>query len=117
MLANVSYKEVRKAAQGLGIGGRGCWYTTTSQLRALAKNCGINIASKKRRTFRKWSALPCAAIVAINPSQDRQYWHWVVFISHHDGVAFVLDPNPSVKTRRRQDFGRMRRAGYLTVRH
>lgn len=44
----------------------------------------------KKRKFVSWRKIGGRAIVAVNHTRDRRYWHWVVF----DGEA-ILDPKPS----------------------
>jgi ABC-type bacteriocin/lantibiotic exporter with double-glycine peptidase domain len=114
MLAGCSYLRVKKVAVKKFEYNNPEFYTTTGQLRKLAKTFGVRIISKRRKRFKDWDLLPDIAILSINSKENNKYWHWVVF-ARQKGGGFVLDPNKTIKTNRRTDFGRMNPSGYLIV--
>lgn len=106
MLANKTYKEVRKIAVtkvGLGDGG---FYTGTKELRALSDHYGI-VLGKRRRPFKSFAALPETAILAINYKKAEDRWHWVVY-RRSPKDEFIYDPKKTIKSNKRRDFGRIK---------
>jgi ABC-type bacteriocin/lantibiotic exporter with double-glycine peptidase domain len=115
MLADRRYEEIRKIAlSDLDFERRGDFYTRARHLRKLGKSVGVVIQDERPRKFKGWDDLPDKAIIAINPKDNCQTWHWVVFV-REDGSDFVLDPKPSVKSDHRTDFGRMKPVAFLPV--
>ncbi len=117
MLAGTTYEDVLKTATSeANVSVSGNKYTRTGQLRKIAAKHGVVISCKRSRKFKGWMHLPNKAILAINPNSENRTWHWVVFFREPSGSgAFVLDPNPSIKSNKRTDFGRMRPYAYLPL--
>ena len=115
MIAGCSLSKVRKLALEMGYGKDGTFYTDASDLRKLASCVGVTFARRKRR-FRSWDEIPHRSVVAINYKEDSNEWHWVVFV-RQDNHCSVLDPNQSLKSGKRTDFGRMKKNAkwYLSV--
>ena len=117
MIAGRGYPEIKNLALKMGYGKEGTFHTDASDLRKLASCAGVTFAARKQR-FTCWENIRHTSVVAINykKGEENQYWHWVVFM-RENSHSYVLDPNPSVKTERSIDFGRMGRNAkwYLPV--
>lgn len=115
MLAERRYEEIRKiAVSDPGFERQGDFYTRARNLRKLGESVGVVIQAERPMKFKCWDGLPDKAIIAINPKNNCQTWHWVVFV-RENGLDFVLDPKPSVKSDHRTDFGRMKPVAFLPV--
>jgi len=114
MIAGTNYEKVRDIAVELGWDETGDFYTGNRDLRDLGKYFGIEIG-KIRRPFKSFDALPEAAILAINYKKQSDTWHWVVYRRTRNG-EFVYDPNQSIKTNKRKDFGRIKVKWFLPIR-
>ena len=118
MIAGCSFSKVRKLALEMGYGKDGIFYTDASDLRKLGSRVGITFARRKRK-FKCWDTIPHRSVVAINYKEDEkenQYWHWVVLVRGCN-LSYVLDPNKSLRSGKRTDFGRMKKNArwYLPV--
>ncbi|MGO1070010.1 hypothetical protein [Lysobacter sp. CA199] len=126
MLAGIGYAQARNLARALGIGPKPYRYRVGAGLRNAREGYLTNARQLQRmlrllgprtgdeRAVTGWDECDGDGIVAINhdPIDDR--WHWVVFLRQNTG-AWVLDPNPRVRSDRRTDFGRMRPARFIPV--
>jgi ABC-type bacteriocin/lantibiotic exporter with double-glycine peptidase domain len=109
MLAGVSYREMQRVANRLGIfADDSTLWSDTGYVRRLLKEFGIRAANTEV-PFTSWEALPGLALLAIkwHKEEDRAFWHWVVFSREAYG-AVVLDSKRGLRKHKRTDFGRMR---------
>lgn len=113
MLANKTYKTVRKVAERLEIKNQDKFYTGTKDLRELSQYFGIDIGFKRVK-FNSYKSLPNIAILAINYREKSENWHWVVYY-RTDNDEYVLDPKKTIKTDRRKDFSRITPKWYIKV--
>ena len=115
MIAGCSLSKIEKLAREMGYGNDGAFYTDASDLRKLASCVGVTFARRKRK-FRGWGEIPHRSVVAISYKKDSIEWHWVVLV-RRNSHCFVLDPNQSLKSGQRTDFGRMKKNAkwYLPV--
>ncbi|WP_181418776.1 cysteine peptidase family C39 domain-containing protein [Aquipseudomonas alcaligenes] len=114
MLAQTNYKTVKaRAIKSKILNPSGPFYTSSKDLRELLSE--FKIKTRTGRAIKKWESLPNRAIAGINYKEKTKTWHWVVFIRKDCGESYVLDPKPSIKTKKRNDFGRMRLRSYIPV--
>ena len=91
MIAGRSYEDVHVEAKKLGLqSAEGEYFTRHKQLQKLLQRFGVDSKIRKFKSMRK---VRPRSIVAVNPSRDGMYWHWVVITSSPSGVA-LLDPKP-----------------------
>src|SRR5688572_22496265 len=108
-LAGVSYREMQRVANRLGIAADDprLW-SETGYVRRLLKEHGLRSASAEV-PFSSWESLPDLALLAIKWHRDRgrSYWHWAVFWRGPYGPA-VLDSKQALRRHVRTDFGRIK---------
>lgn len=115
-LADVSYAEAKRKANGLGIyAADTALWSETEHVRKLLREFGISV-SPKETPFESWERLPDQALMAIKwrMEQGKPFWHWVVFVSS-GGRPRVLDSEKALKSNIRQDFGRIKPKWYIEV--
>jgi hypothetical protein len=116
VLAGVTYRQAKQAANRLGIFAedRRLW-SETHHVRRLLREYRFRTSSRKT-PFVSWSMVPDRALLAIkwHREGDQTFWHWVVFV-REKGRRYVLDSKKTLKTRVRTDFGRMRPKWFLRV--
>jgi len=104
----VCYRLVQRVAHRLGMFSEDprLW-SQTGYVRRLLRHFSIRVAGVEVR-FVSWQTLPHLALLAIkwHTVHGCESWHWVVFWRGAKG-AVELDPNPSLQSHRRRDFGRM----------
>jgi|GEM_PF-325095 len=104
----VRYRQVQRVAHRLGMfSEEPRLWSQTNYVRRLLRQFSIRAARVEVR-FLPWQTLPRLALLAIKRHTVRgcESWHWVVFWRGAKG-AVELDPNPSLQSHRRRDFGRM----------
>lgn len=115
-ISGLSYERVRTRAAILGIQVRDpqLW-SSTQPMRILLAHLNIPTAPREM-PFGDWCSLPDCALLAIkwHLEQGVPHWHWTVFV-REGGEAYVLDPNKSLKSCRRTDFGRMRPKWFIEI--
>jgi hypothetical protein len=115
-LAGVTYQDARSAARTLNISAADerLW-SDSGYVRTLLSYYGIKPVSG-HTAFVSWKSLPSTALLAIkwHRRKGRAFWHWVVFRRGPDG-PMVLDPNRSLRTNERTDFGRMKPKWYIAI--
>jgi len=90
MLSGVKYFEVkRKLIQTKIIHPDYCYMNFRQIKHGLVL---FNINVKYRRKFSRWRDIQNTSIVSTNYTQNRKYWHWVLFIRLMDD-RFIIDPN------------------------
>ena len=115
-IAGVTYAHAKAVAASLGIFARdAALWSDTAHVRRLLTQFGLH-AGRSNQPFRSWKALPDCALLAIKWHREggRSSWHWVVFAREKD-QPYVLDPNATLKTSVRTDFGRMKPRWFLPV--
>ncbi len=115
-LANVSYAEAKRIANGLGIHAADpALWSDTEYVRRLLSAFRIETASMEV-SFTSWEALPDKALLAIkwHLEQRKPFWHWVVFVRRGED-AFVLDSKQGLASNVRRDFGRMKPKWFIEV--
>lgn len=110
MSGGTTYQKVKKAAAhyyGISVDDSRLW-SETSHVRTLLKHYGIT-GTRKEVSFVSWEKLPALALLAVKWHRERTHcrWHWVVFWQSPFGPV-VLDPNTSLQTNIRKDFGRLK---------
>lgn len=94
VLAGVTYREAKAAANRLGIhaADKSLW-SDTRYVRALLKQYGI-AAGKGETPFKSWDTLPDLALLAIkwHLEGDRPFWHWVVYWRGPAGLVVFSTP-------------------------
>jgi ABC-type bacteriocin/lantibiotic exporter with double-glycine peptidase domain len=111
MLANVSYAEARNAAyQAFEKDEWTTFRTHICDLREVLRHLKLTLGRKI--SISDWSKVPPHSLVAINYSQKRDTWHWVVS-AVIKGQAGVVDSES--KKAFRTDFNKMRLAWYHQV--
>ena len=115
-IVGLSYQEVQKIAESLGIfsNDRRLW-TETSHVRALLYRLGVK-APMGEPPFSSWEELPDLALLAIKWHLEKGIpaWHWVIF-ARKAGKAVVIDPKMGLRSNVRTDLGRMRPKWYISV--
>lgn len=115
-LADVSYREMQRAASRLGIftDDPRLW-SKTDYVRRLLKEYGIRSA-RTEIPFTSWEALPDRALLAVkwHKEQNRTCWHWVVFWRGPRGPV-VLDSKRALRRHVRTDFSRMKPKWFIPV--
>ncbi|KRB11538.1 hypothetical protein [Lysobacter sp. Root690] len=126
MLGDIGYAQARSLARQLGIvpkapgeasggatrGRRKAYYTSANELARMLRLLGARPG--RERMLERADALDSDGILGINPNPRDGSWHWVVYI-HDDDGGYVLDPNPRVRSERRNDLRRMRCRSFLPV--
>jgi len=112
MIAGISYKETFSFARHAFN-----WQKTESNFRTDSNDLRtllsvLKIKTEKGRSVRKISSLSDKAIVAINYNEDRETWHWVVFLREKEKEYFL---DPRTKKILRTDFTRMRLRSFIPV--
>lgn len=108
-LANVSYAEAKRVANGLGIHADDpALWSGTAYVRRLLSAFRIESAPMEA-PFTSWDAVPGKALLAImwHLEQGEPFWHWVVFVRRGEDV-FALDSKIGLASNVRRDFGRMK---------
>ncbi len=115
-IAGVSYQEVKKVADHLGIEVHDpqLW-SDTKYVQQLLLHYGI-VTSSHPTSFKRWDTLPSPTLLAIKWHKNNacSYWHWVVFWRGLNGPV-VLDSKQSLQKHTRTDFGRIKPKWYLTL--
>lgn len=117
MLAENTYENVLHVFKdSCGLSEDDSFLTNAIDLHNLGALFGLKL-SKKRIAFRSDNRrfLPSKAILAINYKEEKEQWHWVVYLREKDGSDYFLDPWHEIKTERRTDFGRVNISWYLKV--
>jgi hypothetical protein len=115
-LAGVSYREMQRLANRLGIfADDPRLWSETDYVRRLLKEFGI----KQARTevpFTSWEALPNLALLAVkwHRERGRPFWHWAVFWRGPYGPV-VLDSKRELRNHVRTDFGCMKAKWFIPV--
>ena len=115
-LAGVSYREMQRLANRLGIfADDPRLWSETDYVRRLLNEFGI----KQARTevpFTSWETLPDLALLAVkwHRERGRPYWHWAVFWRGPYGPV-VLDSKRELRNHVRTDFGRMKPKWFIPV--
>jgi len=110
MLTKQSYLKIKKSLLEIpGFTKDDYFYTDASDLRTLASKHKVVLA-KRMRKFTSWSNIPDKSLLAIKykkgKNKQESTWHWVVFNRTNKG-EYIVDPNKTVKTNKRTDFGRI----------
>ncbi|MDM8521418.1 cysteine peptidase family C39 domain-containing protein [Anaerolineales bacterium HSG6] len=114
MLTGREYEEIKQEAlKTLEFNGKKTLYTDFKDLKQLLKKYGVKTARRASK-FISWEKLPALCVLAINYSERRDTWHWVLYINEKDD-KYIFDPKKTTKTEKRRDFGRMRVYKYLTI--
>lgn len=115
-LAGVSYREMQRLANRLGIfADDPRLWSETDYVRRLLNEFGI----KQARTevpFTSWETLPDLALLAVkwHRERGRPFWHWAVFWRGPYGPV-VLDSKRELRNHVRTDFGRMKPKWFIPV--
>ena len=113
MIVGKTYAEVKKIALDNKIlEEKKTFYTTSSDLINLLNY--FNFKADRGRKVGNWSSIQCLSIVAINFSESRNSWHWVVYVPD-ENKGYVLDPHKKIKNDKRVDFSRMRLRSYIPI--
>lgn len=115
-LADVSYREMQRVANRLGIfADDPRLWSETGYVRRLLKEFGIRSA-RTEMSFTSWKALPDLALLAIKWHKELglPFWHWVVFWRGPYGPV-VLDSKRALCRHVRTDFGRMKPKWFIPV--
>ena len=104
-IAGLSYSEVKKTANSLGIFAEDkALFSDTLYIRRLLKYYGVE-TSEDEIPFKSWQSLPDCALLAVNHRKEDNFifWHWVVFKRTKD-FAIVQDSAVYLKNNDRTDF-------------
>ena len=116
VLVGISYKEVKKVANDLGIFAedKALW-SETHYIRQLLSRFSIK-TDKAETSFSRWDQLPDRALLAINwhLEEGKPYWHWVVFV-REGNEQYVLDSSPRLENNVRKDFDEIDVKWYIAV--
>ncbi|MEJ2694071.1 MAG: hypothetical protein P8166_13760 [Candidatus Thiodiazotropha sp.] len=111
-LANVSFAEAKRIANGRGIHAADpALWSDTEYVQRLSSSFQIKTAPMEV-PFTSWVALPGTALPAIKWRLERgkPIWDWGVFVRRGED-AFVLDSKKGLASTVRRDFGRMKPNG------
>lgn len=112
MVCGVSYKEAHDAAEKLSLRRNGEYYTSHSDLQRLVRSLG---REAKLKRFSRLREVCVPAIVKVNGSRDRSWWHWVVLTESPIGLLAILDPKPGKPARIRSFSGYRGHGNYLRI--
>lgn len=111
-VAGLSYSEVKKKANSIGIFAEDIsLYSNTSYVRSLLEHYGFT-TSLTEIPFTSWSSLPEIALLAMK--RNGQFWHWAVF-KKNSGQPVVLDSATYLKNNLRTDFEDMHISWFIEV--
>jgi len=115
-IAGLSYKEVKKVANDMGIYAEDQSLWSESQhVRNLLAKFGIS-TDKEEKPFEGWESLPDCALISTkwHLEDGKPFWHWTVFV-RKGAEQYVLDSKKALKNNVRKDFGRIKPKWYIKV--